>query len=133
MYYKYCPMCGKELAVVKMHNTDTNYYVCRDIACRTQIKFDKISIIDIDKFANLQPRFNDSNNNDGAFMLLKEDLSAPLLQKNSNNILVRDRNKYCIIRAKDKEDAIRQFKEMFDVIRIDSEMVVPIDIHEKWC
>jgi hypothetical protein len=98
-----------------------------------QIKDDKINILDMDIYSRIQSNLNlevKKNSGDRKFMLLKEDLSAPLLVKNTNDALSKTRNKYCIIRATDLDDAKRQFNQQFKYVKIRDEMIVEIEIKE---
>lgn len=128
--YKYCPLCGKKLIYI-----DDGYKmnVCTDSRCRTYIKDDIIGDIDLTTYSKLQQYYNFDNNtviNSNTYMLLKENLSGPMLIKNTNEPTMNLRNKYCIINATDVISAINQFKQMFKYINITHDMVIPIDIKE---
>ena len=67
-------------------------------------------------------------------MLLKEDLSGPLLVKNTSNSLSRTKTAFCIVKANSIDDAIKQFKERFEIIKVTKDTVVEISIleNESW-
>jgi hypothetical protein len=131
--YNICPVCGTRLAYINVPNSNVRYKICPDSTCRVQIKDDKINILDMDIYSRIQSNLNlevKKNSGDRKFMLLKEDLSAPLLVKNTNDALSKTRNKYCIIRATDLDDAKRQFNQQFKYVKIRDEMIVEIEIKE---
>lgn len=129
--YIICPKCGKPLIYIadgyKMN-------ICTNSACRLYIKDDVIGNVELRDYSLIQQNYNLNNkssvSNKGFYMLLKENLSGPMLIKNTNNALENKRNSLCILRAESKEDAIRQFKEKFKYIKINDEMIIPIKIQE---
>jgi hypothetical protein len=131
--YSVCPVCGAKLAYIVVPNSNIKYKICPDSTCRVQIKDDKINILDLDIYSRIQSNLKfdiKKNSEDRKFMLLKEDLSAPLLVKNTTDVLSKLRNKYCIIRATDLEDAKRQFNQQFKYVKIKDEMIVEVEIKE---
>ena len=130
--YKYCPMCGKELAYI---GDGYKMYVCTNSTCRTSIKDDIIGDIDLSTYAYIQEKYNKEIKQEKsgykAYMLLKENLSGPMFAKNTNEPFMKLRNTYCIIRATNKKDAINQFKDKYKVINISEEMVVEVSIREN--
>lgn len=129
-----CPKCGCKL--IDITTTSTNLYkLCPDSTCRTMIKDDFISEMDIDIYSRLQQKFNFEKTQDSngirAYMLLKENLSGPLLVKNSNKDLSSSKVAFCIVKANDKASAFKLFKQRFEVIKITPDMVVEVDIVEN--
>ena len=123
----FCPVCGKKL--VKLENTDD--IVCADISCRIRIHDHIISKLDIDEFAYIQDELPRQETKSKTFMLLKENLSAPMLVKMTNNICNTTKDTFCICVAEDKEDARQKFRQRFEYINITPDMVVPITIKEE--
>lgn len=129
--YKCCPVCGKKIIYIgdgyKMH-------ICTNSSCRTSIKDEVIGDVDLTTYAEIQQKYDFNNKThkvgQSAFMLLKEDLSGPMFAKNTNEALMKLRNTYCILRAIDKEDALKQFRQKYKVIKINDDMVVEIEITE---
>lgn len=130
--YLICPKCGCKLVSVNIGNS--NYRICPESTCRTMIKDSTISEMDMDIYSRLQQKINfkkeKSSHGIKAYMLLKEDLSGPLLVKNTNKSLSRTKTAFCIIMANSIDDAIRQFKERFEIIHITRDNVVEISIME---
>lgn len=124
-----CPLCGKELAKVQINSCTEPVYVCADSSCRTFIKQDDVKHMDIDLYCKIQNKLNITKESK-TYMLLKENLSGPLLVKNSNSALETNKNCYCIIKAESQEDALNQFKQKFKYIRVTEDMVVQINIKE---
>lgn len=132
-----CPKCGCKLIEVSTTNTAL-YKLCPDSTCRTMIKDNLISEMDMDIYSRLQQKmkFEKSQDTKGikAYMLLKENLSGPLLVKNSNRDLGSSKVAFCIVKANDQASAIKLFKQRFEVIKITPDMVVEVDIveNETW-
>ena len=126
MKIKYCPICSKELLSI-----DNKYSLCVDTGCRVIIKNNLIKQLDIDEFSNIVEKIgatpeNKSNN----YMLLKTDLSGPMLLKTTNDGICNDKCMYCIIQAKSKEEAMKILKRKFKVVDITDDMIVNINIKE---
>lgn len=130
---KICPKCGSGLVHFKNKEIITRD-LCTNSACRLSISNNKIDIMDLDEYSKIQDRvgFSRIEGTQGvkAYMLLKENLSAPLLVKNNSDVLDTERNTFCIVQAKDKDDAMRQFNKRFAYIKITDEMIVEIIIKE---
>ena len=130
--YLICPKCGCKLIKVRTSNSECS--LCTDSTCRTMIKNDIISEMDMDIYSRLQQRlgFKKAKESKGfkAYMLLKEDLSGPLLVKNTNKTLSRAKTAFCIVKANSMDDAIKQFKERFEIIHITNDNVVEDNIVE---
>jgi len=124
----YCPECGKKLTYVNYK--DTELYVCKDSSCRTAITSNKLTKLNIDAYAKIcEEIYNtEEDKSEKYFMLLKENTDQPLLVKNTNNALEKNKNKLCIVQCKTKEDAKRIFKSIFKYINIDSDNIAEIDI-----
>lgn len=127
---KYCPLCGKELYTI--NNLKSKYYICKDSTCRAIIKEDKITVAEIDKYLDIKERLNieESRNNSNAYMLLKENLSGPMLIRINNNNINSIKCMYCIIYANSHDEAYEIFKKRFDFIKVTHDMIVNIDITE---
>lgn len=129
--YTICPKCGKPLIYIadgyKMN-------ICTNSACRLCIKDDVIGNVELRDYSLIQQNYNLNNkssvSNKGFYMLLKENLSGPMIIKNTNSALENKRNSLCILRAGSKDDAIKQFREKFKYIKINDEMIVQIKIQE---
>lgn len=132
--FSVCPVCGSKLIRFRQNSTDKQNYLCSDSRCRIVIKNNSIYEMDMTLYSKLQQQFGfskqKSSNGIRAYMLLKEDLSAPLLVKNTKNPLLKDRNSFCIVSAESKDDALRMFNDKFEYIKISSDMVVEINIEE---
>lgn len=126
--YKFCPKCGSELHSELSTSGKTLYSICKNSKCRTFIKGNIVDVMDIDIYSRLQCKFEYKDS--GYFMLLKENLSGPLLVKNTNNALEKCKNTLCIIEADSKQDAANKFKDKFKYIKISEDMIVPIRIVE---
>lgn len=130
--FSVCPVCGKKLVEIRANIKNNYYYLCTDSSCRTNIESNIITKLDIEDYCKLQDKYNLNaiEKHCDAYMLLKENLSGPMLIKNSNEVFEKYKNSYCIIKAKSLEDAIEQFKNKFKYIKISKDMVVPITIRE---
>ena len=122
--YKYCPKCGNKL--IKFNKG----FLCYNNSCRVVIKNNSIYRMSLDEFIEIQDVIGEQNNSSNSYMLLKEDLSAPLLIKNTNSPLERNKNTYCIIRAKNLDDALEQFSSKFSYIKVNKDMIVKVNINE---
>lgn len=135
--YAFCPKCGNKLVNICSANT-LLYELCPESTCRTMIKNNNISEMDIDIYSRLQQKVNFKKTTDTrgirAYMLLKENLSGPLLIKNSSSNLSNTKVAFCIVKAEDKSNAIKLFKQRFEVIKVTPDMVVEISIieNEAW-
>lgn len=135
--YIICPKCGCKLVDININN-EKSYKLCPESTCRTMINGETISEMELDIYSRLQQRvgFNKEHTSSGikAYMLLKEDLSGPLLVKNARNSLSRTKTAFCIVKANSIDDAIKQFKERFELIKITKDTVVEISIleNESW-
>ena len=131
--YKICPKCGSKLIDVSI-NSSNICSLCTESTCRTVIKDNIISEMEIDMYSTIQQKikFKREQYDSGirAYMLLKEDLSAPLLTKNTNSPFIKERTAYNIIKANSFEDAKKQFKDKFQFIKVSDDMVVEISIKE---
>lgn len=135
--YIICPKCGCKLVGIHINN-EKSYKLCPESTCRTMINGETISEMELDIYSRLQQRveINKEHTSSGikAYMLLKEDLSGPLLVKNARNSLSRTKTAFCIVKANSIDDAIKQFKERFELIKITKDTVVEINIleNESW-
>ena len=135
--YIICPKCGCKLVDIHINN-EKSYKLCPESTCRTMINGKTISEMELDIYSRLQQRigFRKEHTSSGikAYMLLKEDLSGPLLVKNVRNSLSRTKTAFCIVKANSIDDAIKQFKERFELIKITKDTVVEINIleNESW-
>ncbi len=135
--YIICPKCGCKLIDINI-NSGKSYKLCPESTCRTMINGETISEMELDIYSRLQQKvgFRKEHINSGikAYMLLKEDLSGPLLVKNTRNSLSRTKTAFCIVKANSIDDAIKQFKERFELIKITKDTVVEISIleNESW-
>lgn len=135
MKYKICPKCGLQLEEVHINIGDKNIVsVCTDSCCRTVINGGIISELDIASYAELQQRYNLKKHEDTtglkAYMLLKEDLSAPLMVKETRDPLDRNKSNFCIVRAISKEEAFSIFSKQFKYINVTYDMIVEVRIKE---
>lgn len=132
--YTICPKCGCKLVDINI-NSEKIYKLCPESTCRTMINGKTISEMELDIYSRLQQKagFKKEYNSSGikAYMLLKEDLSGPLLVKNARNSLSRTKTAFCIVKANSIDDAIKQFKERFELIKITRDTVVEISILES--
>ena len=128
--FSICPRCGKRLIKLKNANTDEYYYLCVSSNCRTTIRNNCIDTMSIDLFSRLTDKINNISSDTNTYMLLKENLSGPMMQKMSNNCYDKDKIMYCIIQAKSKDDGLEKLRNKFSIIKITDEMVVPIIITE---
>lgn len=129
-YFKMCPVCGNNMMTLDFGN-DTKVSICSNTACKVVIENNEITVADDDEYLKLRANAStDLKPDTNTFMLLKADLSKPMLIKNTNKFDEKCRNTYCIVQANDIEDAISQFSRKFDVIKITKDMVVPIKIKE---
>ena len=135
--YIICPKCGCKLIDINI-NSGKSYKLCPESTCRTMINGETISEMELDIYSRLQQKvgFRKEHINSGikAYMLLKEDLSGPLLVKNTRNSLSRTKTAFCIVKANSIDDAIKQFKERFELLKITKDTVVEISIleNESW-
>lgn len=124
--YSYCPQCGNKLIQI-----DSELSICFNKACRTSISNSVISKMELDKYSKIQEKIKIVDNREyKTYMLLKENLSAPMLIKNTNTATETKRNTYCIIKAKNIDEAILQFQQKFKYIKVNSEMVVEVSVKE---
>lgn len=130
VHYKVCPICCSKITNINKNNLEIS--ICNNSSCRVIIKNNKISRLNLDKFAEAQEKFNLVNENEQSniYMLLNEKLSGPLLIKTTNKALCNDSCMYCIIQAESREKALEIFKRKFEYIRVTDEMVVNISIKE---
>lgn len=130
--FKYCPKCGKKLYHVEPNNGKEPYDICNDAICRHVVKQNRIMQLSIEQYSLLQERYSLNKNKEQQkiFMLLKQDLSGPMLSKLIQDIAKRDRNTYNIITCESKNEAFKQFKERFSAIDMKENMIIPIDIVE---
>lgn len=132
--YAFCPRCGSKLVNINSAN-EVLYGLCPESTCRTMIKDSNISEMDMDIYSRLQQKIDfkktTATNGIKAYMLLKENLSGPLLVKNSKNVLSSNKTAFCIVKDSDIYGAMRQFKERFEIIKITEDMVVEVSIVEK--
>lgn len=129
----FCPVCGKRLIRIKDTFKNKEYTLCSDSSCRTYILGTTISTFSIYEFSRLadsieKAKFKESNMK--TYMLLKTTLSGPMLQKVTNNFDEKDKSMYCIVQAKDRDDALEKFSRRFSVIKIKPDMVVEVTIKE---
>lgn len=132
--YKICPKCGCKLININSAN-GVLYKLCPESTCRTMIKNCNISEMEMDIYSRLQQKLGFDSKTDikgiKAYMLLKENLLGPLLVKNSRNALSNTRTAFCIVKANDVNEAIKMFKDRFDVIKITKDMIVEVSIVER--
>ena len=124
----YCPKCRKLMKVANYKGIDR--YICQSSSCRTAISENKIIQLDIDNYTKISEYIVDEEDNDSlkTFVLLKEKSLQPLLLKNTNNALEKNKNKLCIIQCKSKDEAINIFKSMFNYIVINEDSIAEIEI-----
>lgn len=116
----YCPKCGNDTALIKVNEQEV--YVCKDSSCRTSIHANRVNKINVSAYATMSMNFDNSDNSEGYYILLKSDIDEPLIVKNTNKP-ISEKNRLCILRAKSKQDAIKQFKGMFELIPINEDTV----------
>lgn len=130
----FCPKCGNKLINIKSTN-NLLYKVCPESTCRIMIKDGYISEMDMDIYSRLQQKVGFEKIHDikgiKAYMLLKENLSGPLLVKNSNKDLGNNKVAFCIVKAKDADSAMKLFKQRFEIIKVTPDMVVEVSIVEN--
>lgn len=126
-----CPVCSKKLIEINDPYSDTKEYLCTDNTCRIHIVENHIDKLDISTYSRMVDGLNIQKQEYNTYMLLKENLSGPLLQKLTNDYNEKDRSMLCIIKANSREDAINKFKRKFAYIKVTSDMVVPISVKEE--
>jgi leucyl aminopeptidase (aminopeptidase T) len=132
MNFTICPVCGGRLSKIRINNNKYELYICRDSICRTTIQNNKVFKMELGKYCIIQDKISENveDKKSNTYMLLKRDLSSPLLVKNTNSATEKNKNSYCIINAKSHEDAVKQFKDKFKAIIVTDDMVVNIEIKE---
>lgn len=135
---KKCPLCGGKLAKLIQHNNNEEKvaYMCKKSTCRIFIDYTmRIYKLSIEYFSVLEEKLNSTINSsedscDKNYMLLKEDLSGPMMQKMTNKFDDKEKCRYVIVKAKNVDEATEKFKKAFSVINIKNDMIVEINIEE---
>jgi len=124
----YCPECGRRLTNTKYRNAVVN--VCMASNCRTIIIGNKIDKASLETYTKICDAIEPENEDDTLkyYMLLKEKSNQPLLVKNTNNALEKNKDKLCIIQCKSKDDAKSIFKSMFQYIVINDDNIAEVNI-----
>ena len=136
--FKKCPLCGGKLVrIVQVSNgVVKTSYLCKKSTCRIIIDSAlQIRKISIEYYSFLEEKLNNAevNNSDTSdknYMLLKEDLSGPMMQKMTNKFDDKEKCKYVIVKAKNVDEAFEKFRKAFSVINIKNDMIVEVNIEE---
>ena len=126
----FCPKCGSKLVCVGKGIDNDGMYLCTGTACNIAINGNTISYNNTALYAKYNEIILRAREHSNTFMLLKENLSGPMLQKLTNTALEKDKSMYCIVQADSIEDALKKFQRKFNVIKVTNDMVIPITIKE---
>lgn len=129
--FSVCPVCSNKLINVENTLGSNVNYLCTDSGCRLYIENNYICRLDIFAYSKLVDKLGIKEISYDTYMLLKENLSGPLLQRLTTNYNEKDKSLLCIVKATSKEDAISKFRRKFSFIKITSDMVVPVTIKEE--
>ena len=129
----YCPVCGKELLKITGAGGVELYSVCKDSACRTMIKNNNISEMDIEIYSRLQDKLLDkeirkSTEQFQDYMLLKENMKGALMSLLTNQPSENRKVVYNIVTAKSHNDAVALFNSKFKYTSIKPERVVRVQV-----
>ena len=129
----YCPICGKKLVDITGTDGILLYSVCKDSSCRTMIKDNHISEMDIDIYCRLQEKnllntLDNKNKKYQEYMLLKENTQDALISLLTNNPTESRRVAYNIVRAYSHDEALKYFNDKFRMGKIKPERVVKVQV-----
>ena len=131
--FSICPMCGKELIKINIINKEGQIALCSDSGCRVTLTNTSIYIMDIERYARLQDELasiSDSifKNKDRYFLLLSEKLNKPMLSLLTNKPIENRRNKLNIIKAKNRDEAFKMFKDATNNSKLNIDRIVEVYI-----
>lgn len=131
--FSICPMCGKELIKINIINEEGQIALCSDSGCRVTLTDTSIYIMGIERYARLQDELASISsdifkNKDRYFLLLSEKLNKPMLSLLTNKPIENRRNKLNIIKAKNKDEAFKLFKDATNNSKLNIDRVVEVYI-----
>lgn len=132
--FSICPMCGKELIKINIINEEGQIALCSDSGCRVTLTDTSIYIMGIERYARLQDELASISsdifkNKDRYFLLLSEKLDKPMLSLLTNKPIENRRNKLNIIKAKNKDEAIKLFRDMTNISKLNIDRIVEVYIN----
>lgn len=128
---QYCPYCSKKLTEIVGTDGVSTISLCNKVECRTVIQGNKIARMTLESFSRISEEIQDTEQADiDGYMLLNEKGTGPMLVKNSNSHLEKNRDTYCIVKAKSHSEAIKILKNKYTYIRVKEDMVIPVSIKE---
>ena len=129
----YCPICGKKLIDITGTGGTLLYSVCKDSSCRTMIKDNHISEMDIEIYSRLQEKglykaIQKSAEQYQDYILLKENMNGALMSLLTNQPSENRKVFYNIVNAPSHEYALKYFNDKFKYSKIKPERVVKVRI-----
>ena len=127
---QYCPYCSKKLVNIVGTDGVSEVSVCTRVECRTVIQGNKVARMTLESFSRISEEIIEEQQEISGYMLLNEKGTGPLFVKNSNSHLEKNRDTYCIIKAKSHSEAVQKLKDKYTYIKVKEDMVIPVNIKE---